>query len=100
MSFRSPKQLFSKTMHAVALDWPRIISRVDNATKVIPKRSSLTPRCVENWLEGRSKPNADNVVWLMSEFAEVADEILAAAKIDNGLSEVQKRKLREVLGEK
>lgn len=99
MSFHSPEKYFRKTMNAIALDWSNIIARVPNAVREISARTDNTPRTIENWLQGRAKPNADNVVWLMSEFAEVADAILQAAKIDNGLTEVQKRKLREVLGE-
>ena len=100
MSFRSHEKYFRKTMNAIALDWPNIINRVPNAVKEISARTPNTPRTIENWLQGRAIPNGNNVVFLMSEFAEVADAILEAAKIDNGLTEVQKRKLREVLGEK
>lgn len=99
MSFRSTQKYFRKTMYSAALDWPNIISRVPNATKEIPARTQNTPRTVENWLQGRAKPNGDNVVFLMSQFAEIADAILEAAKINNGLTEVQKRKLREIIGE-
>lgn len=100
MSFRSTEKLFRKTMNAIALDWPNVIGRIPNAVKEISSRTTNTPRTIENWLQGRAIPNGNNVITLMSEFAEVADAILEVAKINQGLTEVQKRKLLEVLGER
>lgn len=101
MSFRSTEKYFRKTMNAIALDWPNIISRVPNAAKEIPARTPNTPRTVENWLQGRSIPNGNNVVFLMSEFAEVADAILEAAnRKQDGLSQTQREAILKIIGEK
>jgi len=99
VSFHKREKLFRTTMTALALDWPLVIGRVPNATREIPARLNTTVRAVENWLQGRVKPSGDNVVALMREFDEVADAILEHAQRNQGLTEVQKRKLREVLGE-
>lgn len=99
--FRPPEKYFRKTMTALALDWPNIISRVPNAVREIPARTPNTPRTVDNWLNGRAVPNGNNVVTLMALFDEVHDAVLEAAnRKQSGLNAVQTRKLLEVLGEK
>jgi len=100
--FRKPEKFFRKTMTALALDWPMVIGRVPNAMREIPARVSATPRAVENWLQGRAKPNGDNVIQLFAQFDEVADAILeASGRNDEGkLSQEQRRKLLEILGER
>lgn len=99
--FHKRKQFFRTTMNALALDWPLVIGRVPNATREIPARLNTTVRAVENWLQGRAKPNGDNVVALMASFDEVADAILeASGRNDTGkLTQTQRRKLLEILGE-
>lgn len=98
--FRKPERLFRKTMNALALDWPLVIGRVPDAAKAIPARLNTTPRAVENWLQGRAKPSADNVVGLICHFDVVADAILSATnRSDKGLTWEQKNKLLQILGE-
>lgn len=98
--FHKPERLFRKTMNAIALDWPLVIGRVPDAVKQIPARLNTTPRAVENWLQGRTKPNGDNVVHLMANFPEVADAILEVSNLrTGGLTEVQKAKLLQIIGE-
>lgn len=100
MSSRSPRKLDHKTMGALALDWPNLISRIPDATRRIPARTPVTASTVGKWLQGCTKPNSDNVVHLMAEFSEFADAVLEAAnRKQNGLSHVQKAKLLEVLKE-
>lgn len=98
--FRKREQLFLKKMFSLAIDWPLVISRVPNASREIPARLGATARAVDHWLQGRSKPSADHVVGLMAEFDEVADAILEASRRNGGLTQVQKRKLLEAIGEK
>lgn len=99
--FPKRKQFFRTTMNALALDWPLVIARVPNALREIPARLNVTPRCTENWMQGRSKPSADNVVALIAMFDEVHDAIIERAnRKSGGLTAVQTRKLLEVLGEK
>lgn len=98
--FPKPKQFFRTTMTALAVDWPLVIGRVPNATREIPARLNTTVRAVENWLQGRAKPNGDNVVHLMAHFDEVADALLEASnRKHGGLTFEQKRKLLEAIGE-
>jgi len=83
-------------MHAIALDWPNIVSRIPNATRVIPMRTKYTASTVGKWLQGIAKPSGDSVAILMLEFDEFADALLEATKRSDGaLSQVQKRKLIE-----
>lgn len=98
--FRRPERLFKVNSIAATLDWPQIIGRIPNAVREIPARLRVTDRCAANWLDGKTKPNGDNVVQLMAAFDEVADEILRLSqRREGGLTEVQKRKPREILGD-
>ena len=98
--FHKREQYFRKTMTALALDWPLVIGRVPDAVKAIPACLNTTPRAVENWLQGRAKPSADNVVGLIANFDVVADAILQATnRNEGGITWEQRRKLLSILGE-
>lgn len=99
MSSRSPRKFAAKTMTSLALDWPNLISRIPDATRVIPARTRYTASTVGKWLQGQTKPNGDSVFALMSHFDEFADAILeAAGRAENDkLSQVEKRRVRELL---
>lgn len=101
MFSRSQRKLALKTMNAFALDWPNIVSRIPDATRVIPARTKYTASTVGKWLQGLAKPSGDSVATLLMEFDEFHDAILEATqRKGDGLTAVQKRKLLEVLGEK
>ena len=98
MSSRSPRKFSVKTMATLALDWPNLVSRIPDATRVIPARTRYTASTVGKWLQGQSKPNGDSVVTLMAEFAEFADAVIEKTnRKGSGLSQVQTQKLLEVL---
>lgn len=102
MSYPRKERLFVKMSSlATAIDWPLVIGRVPNAVREIPARLNVTTRCTENWLQGRAKPSGDKVIALFAHFDEVADAILeASGRNDTGkLSQAQRRKLLEILGE-
>lgn len=100
MSSRSPRKFSLKTMHAFALDWPNLVSRIPDATRVIPARTKYTASTVGKWLQGLAKPSGDSVATLLMEFDEFHDAIIEATnRKREGLTAVQTRKLLEVLGE-
>ena len=82
-----------------ALDWSRVVALVPQASEQIPAALRVTRQTADNWLEGRTKPSADNAVALMASFPQVADAILEAAGINDNskLSQVERRRVRELL---
>ena len=97
MFFRSPRKVLPKHMSSIAAT----ICRVPNARFEIPARIRVSARTVENWLSGATEPRASHLIALMREFDEVADDILRlSSRQQGGLTEVQKRKLLEAIGEK
>jgi transcriptional regulator with XRE-family HTH domain len=97
MVFRHTRKLLPKYMSAIAAT----ICRVPNARFEIPARLRVSARTVENWLSGSTEPRASHLIALMREFDEVADEILRMSdRQQGGLTQVQKRKLLEAIGEK
>lgn len=99
MSFRPPQRFLDLTMSA-ALAISQAILRVPDAPRAIPRRIPVSGQTVSNWIEGRTTPSAVNLIQLMAEFDEVADEVLRLSQRGGGLTEVQKRKLLEAIGEK
>lgn len=97
MFFRSPRKVLPKHMTALAAT----ICRIPNARFEIPARLRVSARTVENWLSGSTEPRAGHLIALMREFDEVADDVLRlSSRQQGGLTEVQKRKLLEAIGEK
>jgi hypothetical protein len=48
-----------------------------HAAKLLARASGATPRTCENWLSGEHAPNGENLVQLMAECSDLADEIMA-----------------------
>lgn len=97
MLFRPTRKLLPKYMTAIAAT----ICRIPNARFEIPARIRVSSRTVENWLSGSTEPRAGHLIALMREFAEVTDDVLKLAERQRGgLTEVQKSKLLEAIGEK
>jgi transcriptional regulator with XRE-family HTH domain len=97
MVFRSHRKFLPKNMSAIAAT----ICRIPNARFEIPARLRVSARTVENWLSGSTEPRAGHLIALMREFAEVTDEVLKLAERQrSGLTEAQREKLLEAIGEK
>jgi len=98
MSSRSTRKFARLTMSDIALDWSQMVSRIPDAVRQIPARTPVTPGTVAKWLQGSTKPSADNVAILMEEFAEFADAMVERAKVRHGAFTFQEaRKLKEAL---
>lgn len=96
MLFRSTRKLLPQYMSAIAAT----ICRVPNARFEIPAKIRVSARTVENWLSGATQPSAENLIALMREFDEVADDVLKLAqRQQGGLTHEQRRKLLTVIGE-
>lgn len=96
MVFRSQRSVLPKYMTAISAT----ICRIPNARFEIPARLRVSARTVENWLSGSTEPRAAHLIALMREFDEVADDVLKqAGRQQGGLTQVQKRKLLEAIGE-
>ena len=97
MVFRSTRKHLPNDMTAIAAT----ICRIPNARLEIPARIRVSPRTVENWLSGSTEPRATHLIALMHHFAEVTDDVLRMAQRERGgLTQVQKERLMEVIGEK
>jgi transcriptional regulator with XRE-family HTH domain len=97
MVFRSPFKVLPKNMTAIAAT----ICRIPNARLSIPAAIGVSSRTVENWLSGSTEPRAGHLIALMRAYAEVTDDVLKLAERQRGgLTEVQKSKLLEAIGEK
>lgn len=58
-----------------------------HAAKRLAKDAHTTPRNAENWLAGRTSPNGEKLLHLMSECQALADEInklVAARRAERG----------------
>lgn len=96
MVFRSLSKLLPQNMTAIAAT----LCRVPNARLSIPAAIGVSARTVENWLSGSTQPTATNLIALMREFDEVADEVLRlSSRQQGGLTHEQKAKLLKVIGE-
>lgn len=86
------------SMTALAVELPRILTRIP-----LDAMATVTGRCertCRNWIDGITTPNAPDLITLMTHFDEVADDVLRlSARQQGGLTEVQKRKLREIIGD-
>lgn len=94
MFFEKPRKFLSETMSAMAIS--QMILRIPNAAREIPRRISVTPQTVSNWIEGKTQPNATNLVALMAEFDEVTTEVLRMAG-KRTLTDAQMRAARDAL---
>lgn len=92
-----PRKEFS--MSALALELPRDLTRIP-----LDAMATVTGRCkrtCRNWIDGITTPNAPDLILLMKEFDQVTDDVLRlSSRQQGGLTEVQKRKLLEAIGEK
>ena len=96
MVFRHPRKLLPKNMSAIAAT----LCRIPNARLSIPAAIQVSARTVENWLSGATQPTAQNLIALMREFDEVADDVLQMTdRANSNLTHEQRRKLLQVLGE-
>lgn len=90
-----PRKGFS--MSALALELPRLLTRIP-----LDAMATATGRCkrtCRNWIDGITTPNAPDLILLMKEFDQVTDDVLRlSARQRGGLTEVEKRKLREIIG--
>lgn len=97
MVFRPLRKLLPNNMTAIAAT----ICRIPNARFEIPARLRVSSRTVENWLSGSTEPRAGHLIALMRHFAVVTDGVLKLAERERGgLTETQKAKLLEAIGEK
>lgn len=97
MVFRSHLKVLPKNMTAIAAT----ICRIPNARLSIPAALGVSARTVENWLSGSTESRAGHLIALMRHYAEVTDDVLKLAeRKPGGLSETQKAKLLEAIGEK
>lgn len=97
MVFRPPCKYLPKNMTAIAAT----ICRIPNARFEIPARLRVSARTVENWMSGSTEPRSTHLIALMQHFAEVTDDVLKLAQRQpGGLTETQKQKLLEAIGEK
>lgn len=64
-------------MSALAIS--EMILKIPDAAREIPRRISVTPQTVNNWLDGSTTPSALNLVALMAEFDVVTTEVLKMA---------------------
>lgn len=96
MVFRSPRKVLPKHMSAIAAT----ICRIPNARIAIPAAIGASARTVENWLSGATQPTAMNLIALMREFPEVADDVLEmTGRTQSKLTHQQREKLLQILGE-
>jgi len=96
MVFRSPSKLLPQNMSAIAAT----LCRVPNARLSIPAAIGVSARTVENWLSGATQPTAGNLIALMREFDEVADDVLQMTeRAQANLTHAQRRKLLSIIGE-
>lgn len=81
--------------------WPVLAALKSVPAAAIVRATGCTARSAENWRSGATQPSAVYLLTLMANVAEVADAILEASGRNNTgkLSEVQRRKLLEILGE-
>jgi hypothetical protein len=70
--------LTATTYNDVVLGYiKRIFGPLKHAAKLLARASGATPRTAENWLAGEHAPNGENLVQLMAECSDLADEIMA-----------------------
>jgi len=68
--------LTATTYNDVVLGYiKRTLGPLKHAAKLLARASGTTPRNAENWLAGVHAPNGENLVELMAECSDLADEI-------------------------
>lgn len=86
------------SMSALALELPRVLTRIP-----LDVMATVTGRCkrtCRNWIDGITTPSAPDLILLMKELDDVTDQVLILAdRQRGGLTEVQKRQIRELIGE-
>jgi hypothetical protein len=75
---RGAAVLTATTYNDVVLGYiKRTFGPLKHAAKLLARASGATPRTAENWLAGEHAPNGENLVQLMAECSDLADEIMA-----------------------